>query len=232
MTEKTIGSYQAIQIKDGAWRIEDEIVRFFLLEGSERALLVDAGFGRENVPELAAELTDKPVQVVITHADFDHIGGSRNFDEVFMHPSEYLFYLQQLPNVNVSPLWDGDILDIGGVKYEVILLPGHTPGSISLFDAESGVLVSGDNLSDVPVYIFGEMRSLRAYIDSLTKLQGLESEIREIWPSHGSFPLAPDAIDRQKAAALKLIAGELEGQEAPNGLPAKMYLYEGVGFYY
>ncbi|MDR1271679.1 MAG: MBL fold metallo-hydrolase [Clostridiales Family XIII bacterium] len=232
MTEKTIGAYQAIQIKDGAWRIEDEYVRFFLLEGTERALLVDAGFGRGDVPGLVKELTGKPVQIVVTHADFDHIGGSGGFGEVSMHPSEYLYYLQQLPEAHVSPLWDGDILDLGGVRYEVILLPGHTPGSISLFDAENGVLVSGDNLSDVPVYIFGKMRNLRAYIDSLTKLQGLKSGILEIWPSHGSFPLSTDAIDRQKAAALKLLAGGLEGHEAPNGLPAKMYLYEGAGYYY
>ena len=35
--------YQIIQINENSWRIEDHGVRFFLLSGTERALLVDSG---------------------------------------------------------------------------------------------------------------------------------------------------------------------------------------------
>jgi glyoxylase-like metal-dependent hydrolase (beta-lactamase superfamily II) len=232
MVERQIGSYRVIEIEKDAYRIEDEYVRFFLVEGTDRAMLVDTGFGREDVAAAVRELTDKPVQLVITHADFDHIGGTKYFGEVYMHPAEYLYFLRQMPDAKVRPLWEGERVDLGGRAFEVILLPGHTPGSIALIDREAGVLISGDVMSDVPVYIFGDMRSLDAYIDSLTRLEGKKDLIREIWPSHGSFPLPPDAIGKQKEAALKLKAGELEADEAPDGLPAKMYLHKDVGFYY
>jgi len=43
---------------------------------------------------------------------------------------------------------DGDVIDLGDRAFEVVHLPGHTPGSAALFDRSSGVLFSGDVVYD------------------------------------------------------------------------------------
>ena len=65
------------------------VVRMFLFEGEDEALLVDAGFGGVDLKVFCATLTEKPVRrVVLTHADPDHTGCCAQFDAVLMHPAE------------------------------------------------------------------------------------------------------------------------------------------------
>jgi len=45
-------------------------------------------------------------------------------------------------------LADGDVLDLGDRSFEVLHAPGHSPGSICLWEAGSGTLVSGDVIVD------------------------------------------------------------------------------------
>jgi glyoxylase-like metal-dependent hydrolase (beta-lactamase superfamily II) len=46
---------------------------------------------------------------------------------------------------------EGDLIDLGDRAFEVLHLPGATPGAIGLWDVDSGVLFSGDAVSDGPV---------------------------------------------------------------------------------
>ena len=46
------------------------------------------------------------------------------------------------------PLADGDILDLGDRSFEILHAPGHSPGSICLWEAGSGTLISGDVIVD------------------------------------------------------------------------------------
>lgn len=46
---------------------------------------------------------------------------------------------------------DGDVVDIGDRHFEVLHLPGHSPGSIGLWEAATGMLFSGDCLYDGPL---------------------------------------------------------------------------------
>ncbi|WP_067793877.1 MBL fold metallo-hydrolase [Actinomadura formosensis] len=48
-------------------------------------------------------------------------------------------------------LGEGDVIDLGGRRLEVLHLPGHTPGSIALLDAERDALFSGDIVAARPV---------------------------------------------------------------------------------
>ena len=148
-----------------------------------------------------------------THADGDHIGCNAEFDSAHMHPAEMPYIQNTKADAAVSPLWEGDVIDIGGRSFEVLLIPGHTPGSIALLDRENRILVSGDSLSETPVFMFGEVRSIHAYIASMEKLIKLQGLIDEIYPSHGPFPIAPSQIKWAYEAAKKLAAGELPPQE-------------------
>jgi glyoxylase-like metal-dependent hydrolase (beta-lactamase superfamily II) len=66
---------------------------------------------------------------------------------------------------------EGDVIDVGDRRFEVLHLPGHSPGSIGLWEAATGILFSGDAIydgplldelpgSDIPVYV-ATMKRLR-----------------------------------------------------------------------
>ena len=225
----------AVKIDERTYRIEDNGVRSLLFIGDTQALLVDTGFGgEESLKSVVESLTDKPVMLVTTHADWDHIGRNAEFETAHMHPAEMAHYYQNAaPEASVSPLWDGDVIDIGGRKFEVILIPGHTPGSIALLDRENRILVSGDSISGGPVFMFGDARNLRAYIQSMEKLNiSYAGTFDEIYPAHGPLPIPANQVERQIDAAKKLLTGELEPSDPPFELPAKMYEYNGAGFFY
>lgn len=63
-------------------------VHMFLLEGTERALLIDTGTGAGNIRKCVETLTDKPIMVINTHGHYDHMGGNYLFDEVLIHPAD------------------------------------------------------------------------------------------------------------------------------------------------
>ena len=67
-------------------------------------------------------------------------------------PAGYVFEQYRQQPARVTRLIDeGDIVDTGDRAFEVLHLPGHSPGSIGLWDADSGTLFSGDALYDGPL---------------------------------------------------------------------------------
>ena len=226
---------EAVKIDDRTYRVEDNGVRCLLFVGDNKALLVDSGFGQSgSLKSVVESLTDKPVMLVNTHGDGDHIGCNSEFGPAFMHPAEMPYYFQNAQaGAQVLPLWEGDIIDIGGREFEVVLIPGHTPGSIVLLDRENRIIVSGDSISGGgPVFMFGEVRSLHAYIASMEKLLGMRGTFDTIYPAHGAFPIATEAVEKSRDAAKKLLARELEPMEPPFEIPAKMYEHNGAAFFY
>lgn len=224
---------KTVEICKNTYRIEDNFVRCLLFVGTERALLVDTGFGgKESLRQLVETLTDKPIMLVVTHADLDHTGGVGEFDTVYMHKDEIPRYTASTEGgPEIRTVEDGEIIDIGGRRFEVLLLPGHTWGSIALLDRENRIIVVGDLVSSMPVFLFGEDRDLDAYKASLEKLSGMQAAFDEIYPGHGDFPLRPAQVDKLIAAVNKLRAGELEPQEPMFPMPAKMYVYDGASLY-
>ena len=203
--------YEIIQVDAQTWRIENSGVRMFLLAGTERALLVDSGMTITNAREIAEGLTQLPIQLINTHADRDHIAGNDAFETVLMHPAEYVNYYQNgAKRKTPTPVWDGDIIQLGEREIEVISIPGHTPGSIALLDKERRVLISGDPIQDGRIYMFGVMRNMQAYRQSLEKIQKRIDEFDAIWPSHGTFPAAPEIIQQLMEAADRMERGEIE----------------------
>jgi len=227
-------NYKATQIDEKSWRIEDTMVCFYLFEGSDKALLVDTGVSGGDVRGFAESLTDKPLILVNTHSDPDHTSGNEAFEYSYMHLSEFARYAaKEVKGAAPRPLWDGDVIDIGGRAFEVVLIPGHTPGSIALLDRENRILISGDTVSNSHVFIFGEGRSLPALIESLKKLEALSSAFDGLYPSHGSAPLGTEAITAQLEAAELLLAGKLTPQDPPAHMPfpAKMYVHGPATFF-
>lgn len=119
--------YEIIPINRDSWRIEDNGVRFFLLTGTERALLVDSGRNITCARQIAESLTSLPLSLLNTHADGDHVACNGQFESFYMHPSEELNYRRGVRSGTILPILEGDCLDLGGRKLEIIPSPrAHT----------------------------------------------------------------------------------------------------------
>ena len=68
---------------------ETESIHCYLLIGEEKALLIDAGWGYEDINPLIRSITDKPLILAITHGDPDHGLGAVHFSEFWIHPLDY-----------------------------------------------------------------------------------------------------------------------------------------------
>ncbi len=232
MSESTEKKLEVVEISKGSWRIEDSGVRCFLIEGSKKAMLVDSGFGTGNIKELAEKLTDKPLFLVNTHVDGDHVGGNNLFETIYMHPLEIKDYNMENNEADLMPVKQGDIFDLGDRVFEAIETPGHTPGSIMLLDREQKILISGDSIGMAPVFMFGGRRNIDSYIKSLGKIEKIKEEIETIWPSHGDFPTEPSIIHELIEGAIRLRDGKLEGKKPPFDLPCNLYEYKRIKFLY
>jgi glyoxylase-like metal-dependent hydrolase (beta-lactamase superfamily II) len=81
------------------------------------------------------------------------------------------------PAANVEPVEDGDIVDLGDRHFEVMHLPGHSPGSIGLFEKATGTLFSGDTLYDGPLIDALHHSNIPDYVRSLKRLLDTPVEI-------------------------------------------------------
>jgi len=68
---------------------------------------------------------------------------------------------------------DGDVVDLGDRVFEVIHLPGHSPGSIGLWEAATGILFSGDAVYDGPLLDNIEGADIADYIKTMERLRTL-----------------------------------------------------------
>ena len=203
-------SVEVIQINDNTWRIEDNNhVRFFLLTGSEKALMIDSGMMINNAKDIAKTLTDLPIELINTHADRDHVGSNYQFDTFYMHPSEASnYYKTQGQTGDYTPISEGDVIDLGGRKLEIIAVPGHTPGSIAILDVTNRMIFSGDPVQDGTIFLFGVQREVNTYLKSLKKLDSMKDRFDAIYPSHGTCPVKPELINELYDAMSDVLNGK------------------------
>ena len=111
------------------------------------------------------------------------------------------------------PVFEGDLIDLGGRTLEIIHLPGHTPGSITVLDRENRCLIGGDPIQeDGNIYMFGDHRNMDAYIAGLERL--LErGDFDFIYPSHAKEKVSRDVIPELIDGAKDILAGKIPGKE-------------------
>ena len=200
------------KLYDNTWTQQDGIVRFFLLAGENRALVIDTGVSGLDVRGMVSEHTGLPCLLLNTHADRDHIASNAQFDTVYMHPSEAAFYrnAQNGPG-RVVPVFGGDVIDLGGRELEIVHLPGHTPGSITVLDRQNRCLIGGDPIQeDGEIYMFGPQRDMGAYIAGLERLSARD-DFDRVYPSHAKECIGRDVIAPLLAGARGIVGGSLRG---------------------
>jgi glyoxylase-like metal-dependent hydrolase (beta-lactamase superfamily II) len=97
-------------------------------------------------------------------------------DDIFskLPPAPYqsaLYAVKAAPATRL--LWDGDIVDLGDRRFEVIHTPGHSPGGIALWEAATGILFSGDIVYDGPLIESDVSAEMVQYHASMTRLYDL-----------------------------------------------------------
>lgn len=80
-------------------------------------------------------------------------------------------------------LADGDVVDLGDRAFEVLHLPGHSPGSIGLFDYANQLLFSGDAIYDGPLLDEIPGSDIASYVATMRRLRALPVET--IHAGHG-----------------------------------------------
>jgi glyoxylase-like metal-dependent hydrolase (beta-lactamase superfamily II) len=163
--------------------------------GKENAVIVDTGVGNSTNsvwPQLE-ELGVAPVNVkgvVLTHAHHDHAMGAfiileKANPRVFVHTMDTKYIASRF-GANLVKVEQGDLIETERWPLSVIWTPGHTEGGMCLYNAEKGILFSGDTVFPDGYYgrYDGESGSLEAIVESLRKLTEIDVDI--MLPGHGS----------------------------------------------
>lgn len=154
-----------------------QILALYVVEGNKTAL-IDSGTSQSagNIIDSLKKLGLFPVDyIIITHEHWDHTQGAAPLiramgEKVKVYASKIAQPMIEDPNKigydfgigpiepvkNVTPLDEGDVVDLGGVELEVINVPGHTPGHIALYDkANRNIFVSDSigNKVDITTFI-------------------------------------------------------------------------------
>ena len=196
----------------------------YLVEGEDRAVLIDAGAWMPQLDKAVAALTDKPVSVLLTHGHGDHVGGVVCFQEAWIHPADtsLLGYATDHGFTGeIKLLSDGQVFDLGGRQLEVLYTPGHTSGSVTFFDKEHHYGFSGDAFGSTNLLLFTD--SFRTLINTCTRTAEYmqANGIDKLYPGHYGGPNVETlqrVLDMKKMSE-ELLAGKRKGTtENANGL--------------
>ncbi len=216
----------------------------YLVEGSEKALLIDGLAGVGSLKAFVRELTDLPVTLVNTHGHVDHIGADFEYGEVYIDPADILLLYEhsdremrlgfakngamfaplptepRLDDVTVPgpiktlPLKDGGMFDLGGVQIETISVPGHTRGTVVFLDRGRGVVYSGDACNRNTLLFTKFSTSIERYKESLLHFQSFQNHFELLWGGHGSQPEKKTIIEDAIRLCDEIMAGTDDAIEA------------------
>ena len=173
-------------------------------DAAGRAALIDPGGEAER---LLAEVARRDLtlqSILLTHGHLDHVGAAVELRDALGIPvigpqREEQFWLDLLPQqaelfgfppaVAFTPdqwLEDGDRVEVGSVRFEVLHCPGHTPGHVVFFQPEARLAFVGDVLFKGSIGRTDFPRGSHAALVSVirNKLFPLGDDVR-FFPGHG-----------------------------------------------
>ncbi len=185
----------------------------YLVEGAQKAALIDTGSGFGSLRKAVEQLTKKPVIVLLTHGHTDHAMGAGEFDEVYMNRADnYIFgphgdrafrwegmemssdysLLQEKDYVDTADaaafhdMKGGDSFDLGDIHIDIFDCPGHTCGSVVMLIREERMLLTGDACNSF-TFVFEEYSlPIGEYEENLKKMKSeTDGKYERILLSHG-----------------------------------------------
>ena len=134
-------------LEGGEFDVENNV---WIVGDREHAIVVDAAHDHEAI---ARGLGDRELMAIVsTHGHSDHVNAAVLLADltdspILLHPDDAELWHQVHPvREPDAPLLHGEVLRVGGIELSVLHTPGHTPGGVSLYAADLGVVFTGDTL--------------------------------------------------------------------------------------
>lgn len=131
----------------GEWEVENNV---WLVGDGETVVVVDAA---HDATAILAAVGDRRLEAVIcTHGHNDHTNvavevAAATEAQIALHPADQMLWAQEYGDLRPDiELADGSSFEVAGTTLVVIHTPGHSPGSVSLYSHDLGVVFSGDTL--------------------------------------------------------------------------------------
>ncbi len=191
----------------------------YLVEGNDKAVLIDAGTRIADLDKAVASITDKPIMLVVTHAHPDHTGSAINyFPELYINPGDADSPFLADYKGEVRDLSDGEVIDLGGRALEVVFTPAHTPGSTTFLDRDAGYGFSGDSFGSGNLLLFGTFSQLQATCEKMSALME-KYGINVLYPGHynGRNVETKQRIDDEATISRNVLSGEMQGETGGRG---------------
>ena len=206
----------------------------YYVEGNERAVLIDTGYGFGDLKGFVDGLSDKPYDVLISHGHVDHANGAGQWGKVYMSHNDIDLYHTRcsvedrreklkrfIPDIdnyddsyfppvhddNFIDLNDGDDFDLGGVTVHTIAAPGHTKGMLVFLVKEDRTILFGDACGVFTLFVMDEATSLEEYISTLETLKSYEDQYDRILRQHGTCESPKSLLDEDIAIVKSILAG-------------------------
>ena len=208
----------------------------YLIAGSERAVLFDAGPGIRDIRLVAESLTELPITFVPSHFHYDHVGNQVTFERVAVVDLPYLRerapdgrlrlgfgeHLGAAEGIEAPTLavdeWlaPDSTLTLGERTLRVLYTPGHTEDSISLLDLGNGTLFSGDFLCPCPLFAFLPNSGMGEYLAGANTVLAAAPTNLRVFGAHRLGPpglpeLARGDVEDLRAALAAIRDGSLSG---------------------
>jgi len=196
--------------------------QMYLVEGAQKAALLDTGSGAGSLRRYVETLTGKPLTALLTHGHVDHAMGAPEFDTVSMsHKDKGIYkehcgmevrkgFLSQSPDFaqvtqedyvpvksaeTFLDLPDGAVFDLGGISIEIFDCPGHTMGSVCMLLREERTLLTGDACNTFTFLFDDSSTGVTTYEKNLQSLKArTEGKFDRIYLSHGPGKDYPAAL--------------------------------------
>jgi hydroxyacylglutathione hydrolase len=130
-------------------------------DSTKEVLVIDPGDEPDRILDLINENNFKVKYIICTHAHFDHVGAVPDLKnetgaKIVIHRDDLEIYRSATDQAafwgyNIDPLpepdmfvSEGDKIEVGNLRFEILHTPGHSPGGICLYG--EGILITGDTL--------------------------------------------------------------------------------------
>lgn len=211
-----------------------------LVKGSRKYALIDCGLGRGPLKEYLSQFTGGlPIEPIFTHNHFDHIGQADQFitdsvehiGEADRPGLERVLKHDGIPDdviaKHVMVAHDGDRIDLGDRSLIIYAAPGHTPGSIVIFDQATGNLFTGDsfgsNSPTIPDALWMQFSqiSVDGYLSVVKNCRAnFHGKVKYMMTGHNDRPLVGEAYLDNLQTALQLLMDKGDAALVPSYRPA------------
>ncbi|MEM1355339.1 MAG: MBL fold metallo-hydrolase [Planctomycetota bacterium] len=201
----------------------------YVVSSGGECWIVDAGFEPQPMLDAIEASGLTPTQVILTHGHLDHIAGLWTVRErysdlpILIHRAEKDFLTDTILNLSaavlepvIAPeatrlLKGGEMLELNGLRFDVVHTPGHSPGGISLIEPAHKLALVGDTLfaGSVGRYDFPTSDGPQLFRSIREQLLTLDDRVR-VLPGHG--PETSIGRERQSNPFLR------DPAEEPGGL--------------